>query len=309
MAENLTEVYSNLSTSTPSVGTPGIAANVSSSIRSDIPALGIDSSIVMNALLVLALAYVATRIVVFLLTWFSEKVYEHRITVKMAIPLAKFAIYGFAAYHILGSVLQLSTAQLVAFSGLAGAAIGFGLKDLVAEVVGGFVIVLDKPYQVGDKVRIDDHYGEVRDIGLRATRLVSPDDSLISVSNQKILSQTLANANSGSQEMMVVIDLFIDSRSDASRAMQILREATVTSRYVYISDKRPVTILLKDRPFYRRVRAKAYVYDLRREFEFESDVTKRAWDAFKEEGIEPPKAGVVEIGDKSIADGGRSSKP
>ncbi len=286
MAENLTEAYTNLSTSTPS-----------SSIPSNIPDIGIDSSTVMYAVLVLVLAYVATRIVVFLLTWLSERVYEHRITIKMAIPLAKFAIYGFTIYHIMGSILQLSTAQLVAFSGLAGAAIGFGLKDLVAEVVGGIVIVLDKPYQVGDKVRIDDHYGEVRDIGLRATRLISPDDNLISVSNQKVLSQTLANANAGSQEMMVVIDLFIDSRSDASRAMEILREAVVTSRYVYISEKRPVTVLLKDFPFYRRVRAKAYVYDLRQEFPFESDVTKRSWDAFRDEGIEPPKAGVVEMGD------------
>jgi small-conductance mechanosensitive channel len=296
MAENLVEAYSNLSASAPSGGTSGVSANVSSGIGSDIPSLGIDSSIVMNALFVLALAYVVARIAVFLLTWFSERVYEHRITIKMAIPLAKFAIYGFAIYHILGAVLQLSTAQLVAFSGLAGAAVGFGLKDLVAEVVGGIVIVLDKPYQVGDKVRIDCHYGEVRDIGLRATRLVSPDDNLITVSNQKVLSQILANANAGSQEMMVVIDLFIDSASDASRAMEILREATVTSRYVYISEKRPVTILLKDRPFYRRVRSKAYVYDLRDEFQFESDVTKRAWDAFEAEGIEPPKAGVVDIG-------------
>ncbi len=296
MAEDLAGAYSNLSAPAPSGGASGFSENVSSGIGSEIPSVGIDSSTVVNALLVLALAYIATRIIVFLLTWSSERVYEHRITIKMAIPLAKFVIYGFAIYHILGSVLQLSTAQLVAFSGLAGAAIGFGLKDLVAEVVGGIVIVLDKPYQVGDKVRIDGHYGEVRDIGLRATRLVSPDDSLITVSNQKILSQILANANAGSQEMMVVIDLFIDSASDAARAMAILREATVTSRYVYISDKRQVTILLRDFPFYRRVRSKAYVYDLRDEFPFETDVTKRAWNALESEGIEPPKAGVVDLG-------------
>lgn len=80
---------------------------------------------------------------------------------------------------------------------------------------------------------------------LSTAQLVYPDDSLISVSNQKVLSQTLANANAGSQEMMVVIDLFINSSSDTSRAMAILRVATVTSRYVYISDKRPVTILLR----------------------------------------------------------------
>lgn len=293
MAEKMTMAHSNLSNSTLSDVATGGSTNISSGITS----LGIDSSTVMNALLLLALAYITTRIIVFLLSWLSEEAYEHRITVKMVIPLAKFAVYGFAMYHIIGSVIQPTTAQLIAFSGLAGAAIGFGLKDLVAEVVGGIVIVLDKPYQVGDKVNIDDHYGEVRDIGLRATRLVSPDDNLISVSNHKVLSQTLANANAGSQEMMVVIDLFIDSSSNTTRAMEILREAAVTSRYVYISDRRPVTILLKDFPFYRRVRAKAYVNDLRQEFKFESDVTERAWDAFRKEGIEPPKAGIVDYSD------------
>ena len=283
MVENTTAADSNLSGS----------ANVPSNVPSNIPDLGIDSYAIINALLILALAYVAARITVFLLTALSERVYEHRITIKMTIPIAKFVIYGFALYHIAGSVFQLSAVQLVAFWGIAGAAIGFGLKDRVAEVVGGIVIVLDKPYQVGDMVRIEDYYGEVRDIGIRATRLVTPDDSLVTVSNQKALISILADANAGSQEMMVVIDLFIDSRSDASRAMEILREATVTSRYVYISEKRPVTILLRDFPFYRRVRAKAYVYDLRQEFQFESDVTRRAWEAFVAEGIEPPKAGVL----------------
>ena len=123
----------------------------------------------------------------------------------MAIPLLKFSIYGIATYYITRSILELSTVQLVAFSGLAGAAVGFGLKDLEAEVVGGVVIVLDKPYQVGDKVKIGEHYGGDRDIGLRSTRIVTPDDNLVSVSNQMVLSQAVANANAGSQEMMVVI--------------------------------------------------------------------------------------------------------
>ncbi|UEC43839.1 MAG: hypothetical protein METHAR1v1_1740011 [Methanothrix sp.] len=269
-----------------------------------IPDIGIDPSTIISALLLLTIAYVVVRVVVFLLGWLSERAYEHRITVKMAIPFAKLAIYGFAVYHILSSVVQLSATQLIVFSGLAGAAIGFGLKDLVAEVVGGVVIVLDKPYQVGDKVRIDDQYGEVTDIGLRATRLVTPDDNLVSVSNQMVINQTVANANAGSLEMQVVIDLFIDSSSDAAEAMKILREAAVTSKYVYISNKRPVTILMRDHPFYSMVRARVYVNDIRYEFKFETDVTKRAWEAFKREGIEPPMAGVVDLGGGRAADGG-----
>jgi moderate conductance mechanosensitive channel len=85
------------------------------------------------------------------------------------------------------------------------------------------------------------YYGEVKDIGIRATRLVTPDDTLVSVPNQMALNQPVANATAGVQEMMVVIDLFIDSRSDAPKAMEILREAVVTSRYVYISDEHQVS--------------------------------------------------------------------
>lgn len=290
MATVAPELSSNLSASATSEGVSEASAGISSALQ----AFGIDSSTIVHVILVLVLAYVSTRIVAFLLTRFSERFHWLRLGIKMEIPLAKLAIYGFAVYHILGSIFQLSTSQLIALSGLVGAAVGFGLKDLVAEIVGGIVLVLDKPYQIGDKVRIDGHYGEVTDIGLRATRLVSPDDSLIVVSNQRMITQVLANATAGSLEMQVVIDLFIDSSSDASRAMKILRDAAVTSRYVYISSKRPVTIFLKDYPFYKRVRARVYVNDLRYEFKFESDVTKRAWDAFLEAGIEPPKAMVMD---------------
>ena len=240
MATVAPESSSNLSASATSEGVSEASAGISSALQ----AFGIDSSTIVHVILVLVLAYVSTRIVAFLLTRFSERFHWLRLGIKMEIPLAKLAIYGFAVYHILGSIFQLSTNQLIALSGLVGAAVGFGLKDLVAEIVGGIVLVLDKPYQIGDKVRIDGHYGEVTDIGLRATRLVSPDDSLIVVSNQRMITQVLANATAGSLEMQVVIDLFIDSSSDASRAMKILRDAAVTSRYVYISSKRPVTIFL-----------------------------------------------------------------
>jgi len=259
------------------------------------PLVNVDSTLVLNTILILILAYVSSRAVTAILVWVSEQVYGHRISIKMAIPLYKFSVYGIAGYYIAKSILELSTVQLVAFSGFAGAAIGFGLKDLVAEVVGGIVIVLDKPYQVGDKVKIGSHYGEVSDIGLRSTKLVTPDDNLVSVSNQMFLSQAVSNSNAGDQEMMVVIDLFIDSKSDATLAMAILREALVTSRYVYISKRHPAKVLLKDCPFYRRLRAKGYVYDLRQEFDFETDVTKRAWQAFREAGIRPPQLASLDV--------------
>lgn len=256
-------------------------------------------STLFRAIAVLAVAYAAARVITIILIRVSDQSYSHRISIRLLIPLIKFSLYALAVYYIAGSLLAFSTAELIAISGLIGAAVGFGIKDLVAEVAGGLVIVLDKPYLVGDKITMGGYYGEVKDIGIRATRLITPDDTLVSVPNQAALNQSVANATAGVQQMMVVIDLFIDSQSDAKKAMEILREAVVTSRFVYITEEQQVNILLKDFPFYRRVRAKAYVRDLRKEFDFESDITVRAWEAFKEAGIMPPDVTVMDTGGAS----------
>jgi small-conductance mechanosensitive channel len=259
----------------------------------DVPLKTIDFGTILSIIVVVIVAYLLTRAITSILIWLSERAGERRITVKMVIPLAKFTIYGVATYIILASILSLSSTQLIAFSGLLGAAIGFGLKDLFADVVGGFIITFEKPYQIGDKVKIGGYYGEVTDIGIRATRLITPDDNLVSVPNYLIFTQAVASASAGTPEMMVVIDLFIAPDSDAELALSILKEALVTSRYVYISKKRPFTVLLEDFPFYKRVRAKAYVYDLRNEFEFKSEVTRRAWAELSKKGITAPDVPVM----------------
>lgn len=269
---------------------------VNRTIKKIIEAPKIDTADVLFAILILITAYLLIRIITLILTGFSKRWGVYGITVKMVIPLLKFSIYGIALYYILANIFNLSSAQSVAFSGLLGAAIGFGLKDLFADVVGGIIITLEKPYQIGDKIKMGEYYGEVKDIGLRSTKLVTPDDNFVSAPNYMVFSQAVASANAGSPEMMVVIDLFIDHDSDNALAAHILKEAVMTSKYVYVSEKRQVTILLKDFPFYRRLRAKAYVNYLRYEFEFESDVTERAWAELSKHGIKPPKVNVLEAG-------------
>ena len=256
--------------------------------------LEFDAMTILNSILVIILAYILVRVLSFILIRFSERVNRYRFSVKMMLPILKFSIYGIALYHISGNILNLSPNQLLAISGLIGAGIGFGLKDLFADVIGGLVITLEKPYQVGDKIKIGEYYGEVSDIGIRATKLVTPDDNLVFAPNFMIFTQPVSNANAGGHELLAVIDLYIDSDSDAASAMKILKEAMITSKYVYVSKKRPYTVLLKDYPFYRRLRGKAYVNDLRYEFEFQSDVTRRAWDEFSRKGISAPKVNIME---------------
>jgi small-conductance mechanosensitive channel len=253
-----------------------------------LPIKTIDANLVLYIFLVIVIAYVLTYLLSFVLVRFSERIGWYRTSVTMIIPLLKLAIYAVALYFIIFAVIEPSLTQMVAFSGLFGAAIGFGLKDLFADIVGGIVIIFEKPYQIGDKVTIGDKYGEVKDIGIRSTRIQTPADELVSVPNFTIFGQAVTSGNAGDLAMMIVIDLYIHPDSDADMAMKILKEALVTSKYVIISKRYPYTVLLEDFPFYKRVRAKGYVNDLRLEFEFKSEVTRRAWAELKKAGIQPP---------------------
>jgi hypothetical protein len=90
--------------------------------------------------------------------------------------------------------------------------------------------------------------------------------------------------------MQIVIDFFVAQDVDLARAKRIALEALRTSRFVYL--EKPAVVLVNDliheNYLATRLRAKAYVVDVRHEKAFETDVTERVKAAFAKAGIRPP---------------------
>lgn len=249
----------------------------------------INSSTLLGMLVVLIGAYIVARLVVFALSLAAERSPSRRITIKMFLPVTKLIIYGIAIYIVVVPIFELTSTQLLALSGLIGAALGFGLQDFVSALFGGLIIIFEKPYQVGDKVTIDGNYGEVVDIGLRATKLVTPGDTAIVVPNDALFKSNVANVNDGSPEMMVTVELAVDPDADIDTAMKLFEEAMITSPYVYVDESHSVSVRVSDQISYRQLRGRAYVADLRDEQAFASDVTRRTLVAFDDADIETPE--------------------
>ena len=140
------------------------------------------------------------------------------------------------------SLLVLTPQVLLAVGGSVAVSIGFALKDLVASVVAGLIILVDRPFQVGDRVTFDGYYGEIREIGLRSVRLMTLDDTQVTIPNSKFLTDVVASGNSGAVEMMIQMDFFVALDQDIQRAKQIVQEALTTSRYVHL--KLPWAVLV-----------------------------------------------------------------
>jgi small-conductance mechanosensitive channel len=258
----------------------------------------IDATTVVGAFVILAAAYVLARAATYALTRLSEGSAKRRTTVKMFIPLTRSVIYAAALLYVLGPLFNLTSGQVLAFSGVLGAVLGLGTKELFANVVAGIVMVFESPYRIGDKVEFGDYYGEVTDIGIRSTKLTTPDDDLVTVPNYLVFTNSVSNANAGSAEMMVVVEFHVAADADIDRALSVVHDGLRTSRYVHLSEDHGVYVLVEDGRGYRTLRGKAYVNDVRNEEEFRSDVTERVLAKFEDEGIESPdvSAALLEEG-------------
>lgn len=208
-----------------------------------------------------------------------------RFLVKWAEPILRITLW-FIAIFISVDLLAPSHETLLAAVGSVAIAIGLGAQDLIKNLVGGLVVLGDRPYQVGDRVRIGDAYGEIDHIGLRSTKLTTPDDTRVTIPNANLLDTQVFNANSGVPECQVVTDLYLPPDADPGEAIRIGYEVAHTSPY--LQSAKPVAVLVADgfdrRP-YLRLRIKAYVFDHRFEPQMQSDITARAKAEFLRLGL------------------------
>lgn len=246
----------------------------------------ISASKVLQALLVVLVVFALVRLSDKALEALARKAPRARFFFKAAAPVARFGLWLGGALLILTAVIAPTAQTLWAVLTAAGVALGFGAQDLVKNIIGGLVVLIDRPYQLGDRVRIGDAYGEIDHIGLRSTRLTTADEVRVTIPNSEVLSGMTWNANSGALDTEVVTELYLPPDSDPDAAAEVGYEAAYTSPYVLLA--KPIRVLLEDRfhqsPFLL-VRVKAYVYDHRYEPALKSDITLRAKREFLRRGM------------------------
>ncbi|MBT8386143.1 MAG: mechanosensitive ion channel family protein [Ignavibacteria bacterium] len=230
------------------------------------------------------------RFVSKMLELFAERSTKYRITIKGIVPVIRIAGWALVIYIIIAGIFQPPAATLLAVIASLGIAVGFAAQDIFKNIFGGIMILLDRPFQVGDKIEAGNYYGEVVKIGLRSTRIVTPDDSLVSIPNSDIMTQSVSNSNAGEPNCQVVAEIFLPITVDTEKVRQIATEAAQVSKYIYLN--KPISVLffneVKERRSYYKMRLKAYVMDIRYEFNFKSDMTELVMKELLEQKIISP---------------------
>ncbi|MBB1315915.1 mechanosensitive ion channel family protein, partial [Aliivibrio sp. SR45-2] len=206
----------------------------------------------------------------------------------------QFFIYMSTAVAIFMLSFRVDDRVLALIGGTIAVSVGFALKDLTASFIAGLTVMIDRPFQVGDRVTFEGHYGDIIAIGLRSVRMQTLNDDIVTIPNNKFLNDVTVSGNYGGIDMQVVIPFYIGMDQDINKARDIIQEAASSSRYIHLP--KPVVVLVKqtitENYLVIQLTCKAYVVDIKLEKLFETDITLRVMQEFRKEDIMPPTIAI-----------------
>jgi small-conductance mechanosensitive channel len=244
----------------------------------------------VTALCIIAATWFIVRLVAAAFSRLGDRFAGKRLTLNHLATLVRFGLYLGGLTLAVALTFDLSQEVLLALTGTAAVTLGFAFKDLAASILAGIIIIIDRPFQVGDRVTFAGVYGEIRSIGLRSVRLYTLDESVITIPNNKFLTDIVSSSNWGALDMLVQTDFFVGVDQDIALAKQLVGECLTSCHYVY---PKPPWVVRVNQVFQNnylavRLRAKACVFDIKYEKAFESDLTERVLRAFRDHGVQPP---------------------
>jgi small-conductance mechanosensitive channel len=244
----------------------------------------------LSGAIILVVMWFLVRLVTAALERVGARLVHRRLVIQQISTVLRFMLYIGGISLAIGTSVTLSKEVILALTGTAAVTIGFALKDLAASILAGLTLLVDRPFQVGDRVQFDRFAGQITAIGLRSVRLLDDAGQLVTIPNNKFLTEAVASANYGRLDTMLVLEFFISPSQDIMRAKRIVGECITSNRYVFLGRPWQVTVEQKLCDFGSVVKltASAYVLDVKYRDDYLTTVTERVLGAFREKQIVLP---------------------
>lgn len=245
---------------------------------------------VFASLVIVLCAWLLLRFVDSLVANIGDQFVQRRMLLQKLQSFFQFFIYMSTAVSVFMLSFRVDERILALIGGTIAVSVGFALKDLTASFVAGLTIMIDRPFQVGDRVTFEGHYGDIVTIGLRSVQMNTLSDDIITIPNNKFLNEVVSSGNYGALDMQVVIPFYVGLDQDITLARELIQECASSSRYIHLP--KPVVVLVQqtitDNYLAIKLTCKVYVVDTKFEKLFETDITLRVMTEFRKHDIKPP---------------------
>ena len=242
---------------------------------------------------VLIITHLVVRVLSTLVLWFGQNL-ASRTETKVDdefVPLVdrgvKVVLYLLGVLVILDH-FEVNITGLITVLGVGSLAIALAAQETLANMIGGFVIMIDRPFRTGDRLQLDD--GKVCDvfqIGVRSTKFRTRENTLIIVPNAELVKSTIHNLSYPEPETRIRVDVGVAYKEDIEHVKVVMLDEAAKHTNI-INQPVPQFRFLNFGESSLDVSLLCRVADVETQYRTESELRQQILKRFRAEGIEIP---------------------
>ena len=213
-----------------------------------------------QTLLIALIVFVIGRKMVKLLLRFTDRWIERlnvEVCVRKVVMSLACVMYILLLIFVVAGILGVGTSSIVAMVGSAGLAIGLALQGSLANLAGGVLILLLKPFQVGDYIITPQSEGTVQSIDIFYTRLTTTDNRVIVIPNGTISNSDITNTTKQDRRLLV-LEFSVSYDADVALIRDILLKEMKHRSDILVKEPMRV-VVTRLNPVKLRMNAKCWV--------------------------------------------------
>ncbi len=250
------------------------------------------------AFLIILLAAPVKDLLVMLLTYLENNIAaktETKIDNIIFDLLNKFAgvIVYLTAIILALDILGVNVMPFIAGAGVVGIAIGFAAKDTLSNLIAGVLLIIDRPFEIGDRIEVwnapagSATWGDVIDIGLRATKIKTTDNIVIIIPNNEIMTRDIVNYTIITSKIRVRINIGVAYDADMKKTKEIIIKVADSADWI-AKEPLPKVVVRRFGESSVDLQLRVWIDDARKRMDTISYITDKVKDEFDKEGIEIP---------------------
>ena len=234
---------------------------------------------------------------------FSKK---SSVTVSGGNPIISFflrTVIWFAGLNLAVKEMNWDLSGLFASLAVFSLILGIAMQQTIGNIMNSFMLAVDRPFEVGDRIEVEGLTGSVVSVGVLSTKILTHEETLVVIPNNKLVETTLTNHARGggdgkARRISLVIEIGVDYREDIDHVKYTLLELAKRCPYV-ITNPNPRVLLTELGDFSKTFKVISWVEDYTDEWIARDWLLKEIDERFTEEEIVIPFPTAVELTERS----------
>ncbi len=196
-------------------------------------------------------------------------------------------LYFILLMVILKEVLNINLTSILTTSAVLTMVLGLSIQDNLSNLFSGLAIQMEKPFATGEWVSFEGTIGKVKELSWRSVKLLTLENDLLIIPNNKIIKETVVNYNRPTHLHISKFNIGVAYRHPPNKVKDTILEVLKNEKDISHEPK-PIIRLIDYGDFAITYEIRYYISNFNRFLQIEDSITTKLWYAFKREDITIP---------------------